>query len=146
VGVEVRCPDRPVRGFADPAQLRTVLVNLYLNALDAMPRGGRLEVALETSPKAGVCLTVADTGGGIAPEMAGRLFTPFTIDKPTRTGLGLRISRRIVEEHGGRLTAANRPGGGACFVITLPAEGKSEIRSARSEPNPNGEAPMSQTG
>ncbi len=104
----------------DRGQWHTVLVNLFFNALDAMPRGGRLEVALEAAAD-GVRLRVSDTGAGIPPEMQGRLFTPFASSKPTGTGLGLSISRRIVEEHGGRLVAENRPGGGACFTITLPA-------------------------
>src|SRR5262249_4226965 len=98
----------------------TVLVNLFINALDAMPRGGRLRVTLTAVPDGGYRLDVADTGPGIAPEIAARLFTPFLSTKPTGTGLGLSISRRIVEEHGGALTAANRPAGGACFSITLP--------------------------
>ena len=58
---------------------------------------------------------------GIPTEMVGRLFTPFASSKATGTGLGLSISRRIVEEHGGTLTAANRPEGGASFTILLPA-------------------------
>jgi signal transduction histidine kinase len=120
VAVDVRCPQEPVPAFIDPEQLRTVLVNLFLNALDAMPRGGRLEVVLEQAPGNEAVLAVRDTGGGIAPEIAGRLFTPFASTKPTGTGLGLSLSRRIVEEHGGRLTAANRPEGGACFTIRLP--------------------------
>ncbi len=115
-----RCPAVPVPAEVDRGQWHTVLVNLFLNALDAMPRGGRLEVALEAA-RDGVCLRVSDTGSGIPPEMQGRLFTPFASSKPTGTGLGLSISRRIVEEHGGRLVAENRPGGGACFTITLPA-------------------------
>jgi signal transduction histidine kinase len=119
VRVEAACGGEPVPVEIDRGQFTTVLVNLFLNALDAMPRGGCLEVMLSA---AGGChrLDVADSGGGIAPEIADRLFTPFASTKPTGTGLGLVISRRIVEEHGGALTAANRPAGGACFSITLP--------------------------
>jgi two-component system sensor histidine kinase HydH len=113
-------PDVDVSGNVDRAQFRTVLVNLLLNALDAMPQTGRLEVRLDETPASGVILTVADTGAGIAPELAGRLFTPFVSTKPTGTGLGLSISRRIVEEHGGQLTADNRAEGGARFTIKLP--------------------------
>jgi signal transduction histidine kinase len=121
VEISVHQPEVEVARDVDQGQLRTVLVNLFLNALDAMPRGGSLEVGLEPSPVAGVYLTVADTGTGISPEIADRLFTPFASTKPTGTGLGLSISRRIVEEHGGRLTATNRRQGGACFTIFLPA-------------------------
>jgi signal transduction histidine kinase len=120
VEVAVRCAEGPVAGDVDRGQLGTVLVNLCLNALDAMPHGGRLEADVETVPGEGVRLRVADTGPGIPPELAGRLFTPFASTKPTGTGLGLSISRRIIEEHGGRLTADNRPEGGACFTIWLP--------------------------
>ena len=105
----------------DRNQVCNVLVNLFLNALDAMPQGGRLEVDLEASPADGARIRVADTGTGIPPEIRGRLFTPFASSKPTGTGLGLSISRRIIEEHGGQLTGGNRPEGGACFTITLPA-------------------------
>ncbi len=122
VRITVRCPEGPVAANVDRGQLCTVLVNLLLNSLDAMPRGGHLEVALAASPVTGVGITVADTGCGIPPEMSGRLFTPFASTKPTGTGLGLSISRRIVEEHGGRLTGANRPEGGACFTLSLPAD------------------------
>ncbi|HLJ92046.1 MAG TPA: ATP-binding protein [Gemmataceae bacterium] len=120
--VKVRCryPDEPVQAEVDRGQVCTVLVNLFLNALDAMPHGGQLEVGLETAPDASVCVHVEDTGTGIVPEMAGRLFTPFASTKPTGTGLGLSISQRIIEEHGGRITAANRPQGGASFTIVLP--------------------------
>jgi signal transduction histidine kinase len=121
VEIAVHCPDYPVAASVDGAQLRTVLVNLFLNALDAMPRGGRLEVGLEESSSGAVRFTITDTGTGIAPEIVTRLFTPFTTTKETGTGLGLSISRRIIEEHGGQLLAANRPEGGAGFTITLPA-------------------------
>jgi signal transduction histidine kinase len=120
VAFAVQAPEGPVPAAVDRDQVHTVLVNLFLNALDAMPHGGRLEVHLAPGPDGGARLSVADTGTGIPPEMAARLFTPFASSKPTGTGLGLSISRRIIEEHGGTLTAANRPEGGACFTLVLP--------------------------
>jgi two-component system sensor histidine kinase HydH len=132
IAIEVAGGDDPVPLEIDRGQFCTVLVNLFLNALDAMPRGGRLQVMLSPAPDGGYRLDVADTGPGIAPEVAARLFTPFLSTKPTGTGLGLSISRRIVEEHGGSLTAANRPAGGACFSITLPAGQGSGVRSQES--------------
>ncbi|MCC6417369.1 MAG: hypothetical protein IT429_03890 [Gemmataceae bacterium] len=119
VAIAVHCPPAAVVAEVDRGQLCTVLVNLFLNALDAMPHGGRLGVDLERTAGREVRLRVTDTGNGILPEMLGDLFTPFTSSKPTGTGLGLSISRRIVEEHGGSLRAANDPAGGACFTITL---------------------------
>jgi len=112
-------PAEPVPVCVDRGQMTTVLVNLFLNALDVMPHGGRLEVHLQESG-GGPCLTVADTGPGIAAVLADRLFIPFATTKPTGTGLGLSLSRRILEEHGGTIAAANRPGGGACFTLHLP--------------------------
>ena len=118
VEIILNAPDHPVLASLDREQIRTVLVNLFLNALDAMPHGGRLEVSTaQTHGK--ITLTISDSGKGIAPEMKGRLFTPFSSSKPTGTGLGLSLSRRIVEEHGGRITAGNRVAGGACFTIEL---------------------------
>ncbi len=122
VTVEVVAPDAEVPADVDRGQLSTVLVNLFLNALDAMPRGGRLEVGLAVA-ESEVRLTVADTGPGIVAEMLDRLFTPFASTKPTGTGLGLSISRRVIEQHGGSVSGANRPEGGACFAIVLPVSG-----------------------
>ncbi|MBL8793528.1 MAG: hypothetical protein JNM56_06470 [Planctomycetia bacterium] len=112
-------PAEPCIADVDRNQLHTVLVNLCINALDAMPRGGRLEVRLQTSAHR-FRLTVADTGTGIPDAMLEQLFTPFASSKPTGTGLGLCMSQRIVEEHGGSISAGNRAGGGACLTITLP--------------------------
>jgi signal transduction histidine kinase len=120
VTLDFHAPDAPVPAYVDRGQLDTVLVNLFINALDAMPQGGRLEVAVEQTADAGARVSVADSGTGIAPQVAGRLFTPFTTTKPTGTGLGLSISGRILQEHGGSLSAGNRPEGGARFVLTLP--------------------------
>jgi two-component system sensor histidine kinase HydH len=119
VELDLRVPERDVTVIADAQQIEQVLINLALNALDAMPSGGRLTIAVSESPGA-LTLTVTDTGPGISAAMLPRLFEPFVSGKPTGVGLGLVISRRIVEDHGGTLTAANRPEGGAAFIVTLP--------------------------
>ncbi len=114
------CPSEPVWVDVDLHQINTVLVNLLLNALDALPRGGTVRIDLEIMGNNTVQLQVRDTGCGISPEMRERLFTPFASTKATGTGLGLSISRRIVEEHGGRIRGENQCNGGACFTIELP--------------------------
>ncbi len=122
VSFRVTGNDQPLTVSVDRDQFLSVLVNLFLNALDAMPQGGELGVQLQRQPEGGIRLDVLDTGTGIDPAVAGRLFTPFTSTKPTGTGLGLSVCRRVVEGYGGRLTAANRPEGGACLTITLPGK------------------------
>lgn len=120
IDVSVRAPEAPLPGNVDPNQIGTVLVNLLLNALDAMPRGGRVEVTLDSSDDGNIRCAVSDTGPGIAPEMMDQLFVPFSSSKATGTGLGLSICRRILEEHGGQILGQNRAGGGASFLVTLP--------------------------
>jgi two-component system sensor histidine kinase HydH len=120
--VQLLCtpPESPVVVDADAEQVQQLLVNLALNALDAMPKGGSLEMNIGPPEKGHVELRVNDTGPGIAPELLPRLFKPFVSSKETGLGLGLVISRRIAESHGGSLHAVNRPEGGACFVLRLP--------------------------
>ena len=122
VAIEVHCDDQPIPAYVDRGLLCTVFVNLFINSLDAMAQGGTLEAAVHAAPGAGSRIDIADTGPGIAPEILGRLFTPFASSKATGTGLGLSISRRIVEEHGGTITGGNRPEGGGRFSIRLPLE------------------------
>jgi two-component system sensor histidine kinase HydH len=112
--------EEPADLYADGPQLHQVLVNLALNALDAMPGGGTLTLRVQSSPVDRIAFEVGDTGSGIAAELLPRLFRPFVSGKDTGCGLGLVISRRIVEAHGGTLTAANRPEGGAIFTVVLP--------------------------
>jgi len=121
VHLHLDIPDKPLAAELDRDQIQGVLVNLIFNALDAMPNGGRLDLRLACPVQGRLQLTVADTGPGIDASVADRLFTPFTSTKTTGTGLGLSVSRRVVEAHGGQLTASNRDGGGACFTVTLPA-------------------------
>lgn len=113
-------PTTPVIVEADADQMQQVLVNLALNALDAMPRGGSLEVSLGAPVHGQIELRVRDTGPGIAPALLPRLFEPFVSSKETGLGLGLVVSRRIAESHGGNLWVTNPPHGGACFVLRLP--------------------------
>jgi two-component system, NtrC family, sensor histidine kinase HydH len=104
----------------DAGQLTTVFVNLFLNALDAVGTEGRLEVHLTPAEQETIRLRICDTGPGILPEIQEKLFQPFATNKPHGTGLGLFLTGRILDEHGGAISANNRPEGGACFTITLP--------------------------
>ena len=114
-------PDPPVRVEADQDQLQQLLLNLVLNALDAMPGGGTVEIDLRPPQDGDVELHVRDTGPGIAPHVLPKVFETFVSSKETGMGLGLPLSRRIAEDHGGSLSAYNLPEGGACFVLRLPA-------------------------
>jgi two-component system sensor histidine kinase HydH len=105
---------------ADGDQIQQLLVNLVLNALDVMPQGGELEINLHAPKNGHVELQVRDSGPGIAKEILPRLFHPFVSSKETGLGLGLVISKRIAESHGGTLQASNQKDGGACFVLRLP--------------------------
>jgi signal transduction histidine kinase len=84
-----------------------------------MPNGGVLHLVIRDAA-GDIEVEVADNGPGIAAEIAPKLFQPFVSGKDTGLGLGLVISRRIVEDHGGKLTGGNREGGGATFTVTLP--------------------------
>jgi two-component system sensor histidine kinase HydH len=121
VKVEITVPSEPVIGLVDQGRLSTVIVNLFLNALDAMPGGGTLSARLAPRQGSTIRFTVADTGPGIPADVLPRLFTPFVSSKPTGSGLGLSICKRVVEDHGGRIAAENLPTGGARFTVTLPA-------------------------
>jgi signal transduction histidine kinase len=114
--------DDGVRARADAGQLAQVLLNLVANARTAMPSGGTLGIAAKKSGGE-VALVVADTGKGIAPDIRERIFEPFftTKDEWSNVGLGLSVSYRIVEEHGGRIDVQSEPGRGATFTVYLPA-------------------------
>jgi len=110
--------------LGDRVQLQQVLMNLTLNGIDAMKETDRVKELTITS-EAGegeLVVSVSDTGSGIAPQHADRIFDAFYTTKPHGIGMGLAISRSIVESHGGRLWATSNPGPGANFHLTLPVQ------------------------
>jgi signal transduction histidine kinase len=114
-------PELPaVSGLAD--HLKQVALNLFINAVDAMPQGGNLCVDTSASPDTNeVLFSVTDSGTGIPPDLLPRIFDPFVTNKRTGTGLGLTITHEIVEQHRGRIVAESVPAGGARFTVWLPA-------------------------
>jgi signal transduction histidine kinase len=104
---------------ADREMIRRALVNLVLNAIDAMPGGGNLVITSYDSAR-GFELEVADSGPGLNDEAKRRAFEPFYSTKQNGTGLGLAIVYHVAEAHGGTVTAANCPEGGAAFTIKIP--------------------------
>ena len=101
-----------------------MIVNLLVNAVHAMPEGGTLTLATRDAGAEGVEIDVMDTGAGLASEVLAELFQPFVTHKKDGTGLGLWISRSIVERYGGDIRAANRAEGGAVFSVLLRVDGK----------------------
>jgi len=118
--------------LADRVQIQQVLLNLIRNAIDAMETADTRDLVVAVSPADDnqVEISVADTGSGIAPEIAGQLFQPFVTSKRHGMGVGLSISRAIVEAHGGHIWVEPNPGGGTIFFFTLVAVKKGDIDDA----------------
>jgi signal transduction histidine kinase len=118
----VASPDLPpIR--VDRNYFKQLLLNLMLNGIQAMPDGGTLTLEAETS-RGNLDLSVADTGVGIAKEALPRIFEPYFTTKANGSGLGLAIARRIVEAHGGRITAESEVGRGSRFQVSIPLTGR----------------------
>lgn len=115
--------------LADKVQIQQVVLNLIRNAIEAMEEAQRktLEVRLDPLPDDYAQVTVADTGSGISPDIADQLFQPFVTTKRTGMGVGLSISRTIIEAHGGRIWVESNPGGGTRFCFTLRSVGEEEL-------------------
>ncbi len=139
VTVNVAAPTSPLVVKIDPEQIHQVLVNLLLNALDALPHGGAVDVELHLNEDKGngsmepigdgwaaknhwVEVRIRDNGSGISPRIRQRLFEPFVSSKETGLGLGLSICKRLIEDHGGAIRGDNLPQGGAEFAFTLPKD------------------------
>ena len=117
LGTSIATEPLPIRG--DSELLHRALSNLVLNAMDAMPNGGTLTVSAARTTDI-VRLAIADTGTGLTPEEADRLFTPYYTTKQHGTGLGLAIVQSVIADHNGTIAVENAEGGGARFVIDLP--------------------------
>lgn len=127
ISVTVQAADQLPPVVLDPHQLQQVLLNLLINAVDAMPAGGRLLITIRADDVATQQLIeLQDNGSGIPPKNLPRLFDPFftTKDPGKGTGLGLAIVARIIEEFGGSITVASTVGQGSCFRLHLPLRGK----------------------
>ena len=124
VAVDLRIDPELTDLQADPVQLQQVLLNLMVSAVDAMRGNARRErvlgIAVSVDADEGVVFAVSDTGPGIAPDVAERIFDALFSTKPEGLGMGLAISRSIVENHGSRLRLAPAAGGGASFVFNIP--------------------------
>jgi signal transduction histidine kinase len=103
----------------DPKQMHQVLINLLKNAQEAMPEGGEITITSRVKG-ANAEISIADTGVGLAPEVAAKIFEPYFTTKAKGTGLGLAICQGIVQEHGGVITVDSTPGQGTTFTIQLP--------------------------
>jgi two-component system sensor histidine kinase HydH len=106
----------------DTNQMQQVFMNLFLNALEAMPVGGKLTVEInrQNSQEGWIQVKVKDTGNGIAPEDLTKIFDPFFTTKIKGSGLGLAITHKIVEGHGGTIGVESTPGKGSTFILSLP--------------------------
>ncbi|AER55035.1 ATP-binding response regulator [Pseudoxanthomonas spadix] len=135
-GVKLRLqpPATPMEIDANYVELQQVLINLCLNGIQAMPRGGTLTLAAQPADGGGaVSLSVSDEGVGMDEKTRGQLFTPFFTTKPDGTGLGLMSCLRIVEQYQGRIEVDSTPGVGTTFAITLPLL---DPNAARASPAP----------
>jgi PAS domain S-box-containing protein len=145
IGIRLDIADYPMSVLIDPAQLDQLIINLAVNARDAMPRGGQLTITLEpledvspfaphASDGSAVALTVTDTGHGIAADILPHLFEPFLSTKQIGTGLGLATVHGIVQSVGGVIAVDNLHSGGASFRIVMPRIHGDAVEPARSTP------------
>lgn len=127
--VEVHLPEQAVVLTVDPILIRHALFNLLMNAAQATPDEGAIDIHLEAAPHpdsgaAGWLLSVADRGKGVAPEIMDKIFLPFFTTRGDGTGLGLPVVQHVALLHGGSVSARNREGGGTQFAVWLPQEPK----------------------
>jgi signal transduction histidine kinase len=120
VQIQKEYPEGKVLMFLDPEQIREALVNLEINALEAMPRGGRLRIVLTRKENTDVIIRISDTGVGIPSGQESKIFDPFFTTKEQGTGLGLSIVHSVVKNHGGTISVLNNDGKGTTFILALP--------------------------
>jgi two-component system sensor histidine kinase HydH len=121
IGIETTIVPQLLTVCLDPDRIKQVLLNLYLNALDAMEAGGRLSVsAAAEDHDRWIVFRVSDTGHGISKENQSQIFDPYYTTKSTGTGLGLAIAHNIVDAHGGRIEVVSTAGEGTTVTVRIP--------------------------
>lgn len=120
VEVRLSMDDEPVFGMFDESSMRGALMNIILNAIEAMPMGGTLSITIDRSDEA-VRLKIADSGRGIGEEEAKKIFEPFYTTKTQGLGLGMPYAKKIIEQHGGTISLSSTVGEGTTISISLPA-------------------------
>jgi two-component system sensor histidine kinase HydH len=126
IRIETQCDDDLCPVWIDPDRFSQCLLNLYLNAIQAMDSGGTLEVRCRSGRGRDLEIAVSDTGPGIAPEHQKQIFDPYFTTKPKGTGLGLAIVNKIIEAHEGRLQVESDAGRGCCFTVFIPCRNEEE--------------------
>ena len=127
IEVAVELPDQPVMMAFDAQQIEQVLSNLVTNAYQAMPDGGQLSINSQAHNDE-VIVAVSDTGYGIPPENMNRLFEPLFTTKAKGIGLGLAVSKNLLEANGGSIEVESEAGKGSTFTITLPLESRKKVK------------------
>ena len=120
ISVQIRKAAQIDTAWGDPDRINQILLNLFLNAIDAMENGGELHVEISSNDSGEICIAVSDTGCGIGPQHLSRVFDPYFTTKSTGTGLGLAIAHNIVEAMGGRIYVESSKTRGTTFTVTLP--------------------------
>jgi signal transduction histidine kinase len=123
VEVRLSLDQQPAYAMVDESSVRGALMNLILNAIEAMPEGGVLNVAIDRTDET-LRLEITDTGRGIAEEEVKKIFEPFYTTKAQGLGLGMPYAKKIIDQHGGTMSLNSRPGEGATISVTLPTAPK----------------------
>jgi signal transduction histidine kinase len=124
--IELGAAERDVPILADPARLQQVFLNLALNAFRAMQPGGVLRVSVcppQKGSRAGAEVVFADQGAGIRVENLDKIFEPGFTTHPGSPGIGLAVTKKVIEQHGGRIRVESRQGQGTTFTLVFPVEG-----------------------
>jgi len=119
IQIRVSITDQPLVCAVDQDALKRALLNLLINAQQAMPDGGEMIITTRKDPE-GAAIEITDTGIGIERDLLPRVFAPFFSTKKEGSGLGLSLTRRIVQEHGGEIEVKSEPGQGTLFTIRIP--------------------------
>jgi len=124
ISLEITAAPAAEQFHVDAGKLSQVFLNIILNGIDVVPKGGSIKVTTLAQDDQGLQVTICDSGPGVPAADRERIFTPFVSGKEDGTGLGLSISRKIVESYGGRLTVSDSELGGVCFTVFLPSENR----------------------